>query len=184
MSRFYVTCPWCKSQFHQPDFSNCTNCGGALPVSESGGGPGSPPPPAPRVLPKSYVRSVKYFGNTYTLIGIIFTIPFFWTVIFPIIGIILWRKGIREANAELVPLEHGAHTEGKITNIAKDYTKKINGVSPKILTFVFESGGAKHVGTVPNLMDPVVHLKQPGDKIWVVYLPDNPSVSSVWPPMK
>ena len=153
-------------------------------MSETGGGPGSPPPPTPRVLPKSYVRSVKYFGNTYTLIGIIFTIPFFWTVIFPIIGIILWRKGIREANAELVPLEHGAHTEGVITDVSKDFTKKISGVHPKVLTFVFESGGKKHVGTVPNLMDPTVHRKRAGDKIWVVYLPDNPSVSSVWPPMK
>lgn len=183
MKTFYVTCPWCKSQFYQPAISNCNNCGGALPIAE-GGGPGNPPPPAPRVLSPSYVRSVKYFNNVYTMIGIIFTIPFFWSVIFPIIGIIMWRKGIRDAKGELVPLEQGAHTQGEITSIETDYTKKINGKSPKLLQFVFTANGQQHAGNVPNIMDPIEHWKKPGDKIWVVYMHNDPSMSSVWPPIK
>lgn len=180
---FYVTCPWCKSQFRNSYVSNCANCGGALPIAE-GGGPGDPPPPAPRVLSKAYIKGVKYTSNVYTILGIVFTIPFFWTVIFPIIGIILWRKGIRDAKAELIPLEFGAHTKGEVTAITTDFTKKINGRSPKILQFVFMANGQKHIGSVPNIMDPIEHWKRPGDQIWVVYLQDNPQLSSVWPPMK
>jgi hypothetical protein len=154
MSSFYVTCAWCKSQFLDPKFSNCTNCGGSLPIAE-GGGPGNPPPPAPRSLPKSYVRSVKYFNNVYTMIGIIFTIPLFFTIIFPIIGIFLWKKGKRDAMGELIPLEQGAHAKGEITAIRHDYSKVINGKSPKVLEFVFESNGTTYAGNVPNIMDPI-----------------------------
>lgn len=180
---FYVTCPWCKSQFYNSYASNCANCGGALPIAE-GNGPGEPPPPTPRILTKSYVRAVKYTSNVNTIIGIIFTIPFFWSVIFPIIGIFLWRKGLRDAKGELMPLEHGAHTKGEITSVRVDYSKNMNGKHPKILEFVFTANGQKWPGSVPNIMDPVELWKRPGDQIWVVYMPENPEISSVWPPMK
>jgi hypothetical protein len=180
---FYVTCPWCKSQFHNSRASNCANCGGSLPIAE-GNGPGEPPPPVPRMLSKQYVKAVKYTSNVYTILGIVFTIVFCWSVIFPIIGIFLWRKGLRDAKAELQPLESGMHTKGEITAINVDYSKKINGKSPKTLEFVFMANGQKWVGTVPNIFDPIELWKRPGDQIWVVYMPDNPMISSAWPPMK
>lgn len=184
MQSYYVTCPWCKSQFHQPTFSNCTNCGGSLPISESNGGAGQPPPPAPRLLPKAFVRSVKYYNNVNTMIGIIFTIPFFWSIIFPIIGIFLWKRGIREAKGELLPLENGMYVQGEITAINVDMSKNMNGKNPRIIEFAFTVGGRAYTGDVPNLMDPVHLWKKAGDKIWVVYMPEDPMISSVWPPMK
>jgi hypothetical protein len=180
---FYVTCPWCKSQYRNSYASNCANCGGPLPIAEDGA-PGDPPPPAPRALSKSYIRAVKYTSNVYTIIGIIFTIPFFWSVIFPIIGIFLWRKGLRDAQGELQPLEFGVHTKGEITGINIDYGKRINDRHPKTLEFVFTANGQKWAGTVPNIMDPVEQWKRPGDQIWVVYMREDPNISSVWPPMK
>lgn len=118
------------------------------------------------------------------MIGMIFTIPLFPTLIFPAIGIPLWIKGIRDAKAELIPLEHGAHVEGEITAIEYDYTKTINNRHPKELQFSFKANGQQHIGTVPNIFDPIELWKKPGDKIWVVYMRDNPELSSVWPPIK
>lgn len=180
---FYVTCPWCKSRFHNSHASNCANCGGSLPVGQ-GDGPGQPPPPAPRLLPKSYVRAVKYTSNVMTIMGMIFTLVFFWTGIFLILGIFLWRKGIQDAEGELIPLENGVTTKGEVTGVTVDYSKNINGRHPKILEFVFMVNGQRHAGTVPNIMDPIEHWRKPGDQIWVVYMPDNPELSSTWPPLK
>lgn len=119
-----------------------------------------------------------------TILGMVFTLVFFWSIIFPIIGIFLWRKGIKDAKGELIPLEHGTAVKGEITAITTDFSKRINGRSPKILEFVFTANGQKHVGTVPNIMDPIEHWRRTGDQIWVLYMPDNPELSSVWPPMK
>lgn len=180
---FYVTCPWCKSQFHNSYASNCANCGGSLPIAE-GNGPGQPPPPAPRVLPKSYIRAVKYTSNVMSILGVVFTIVFCWSVIFPIIGIFLWRKGLRDANNELIPLQHGATVKGEVTAIRVDGSKQINGRNPRILEFVFSANGQRFGGNVPNIMDPIEQWRRPGDQIWVLYMPDNPDLSSVWPPLK
>lgn len=180
---FYVTCPWCKSQFYQPSHSNCPNCGGSLPVSD-GSGAGAPPPPAPRELPKSFIRATKYTNNVNTIIGMVFTLVFFWSIIFPIIGIFLWRKGLRDAKNELDPLKEGAHVQGEVSSIRVDGSKNINGKHPRIIEFTYVVDGRPYRGDVPNLMDPIDLWKKPGDKIWVVYMRDNPEISSVWPPMK
>lgn len=118
------------------------------------------------------------------MIGIIFTIPFFWSIIFPIIGIFLWKRGIREAKGELLPLENGMYVQGEITAINVDMSKNMNGKNPRIIEFAFTVGGRAYTGDVPNLMDPVHLWKKAGDKIWVVYMPEDPMISSVWPPMK
>lgn len=113
-----------------------------------------------------------------------FTIVFCWTIVFSVIGIFLWRKGLRDAKGELQPLEFGRHTKGEITGIKTDYSKRINDKNPKTLEFIFTANGHKWAGTVPNIMDPIEHWKRPGDQIWVVYMPEDPNISSVWPPMK
>lgn len=183
MNALYVTCPWCRSQFANPVTSNCPNCGGALPII-GGSDAGQAPPPAPRILPRKYVRGVKYTGNVYTMIGIIFTIPFFWTILFPIIGIILWRKGLREADAELIPLQDGAHVQGEIVAVDIDYSKTLNGRHPRVVQFMFQANGRSYAGDVPNVMDPVELWRKPGDRVWVVYMPQDPDTSSIWPPLK
>lgn len=179
-----IKCPWCKSEFLNPTFSNCPNCGGSLPLISAAGDPGEKPPMAPRELPKKYIRRVKYFGNVMSMIGFIFTVVFFWSIIFPIIGIFIWRKGIKDANDELIPLAQGDSTIGEIENIAVDYSKKINGRSPFTVTFLFTANGQKYRGSVGNIFDNIDIQKQPGDKVWVVYMPQNPELSSIWPPLK
>ncbi len=178
-----LVCSWCEIVVPDATFTNCPNCGGPLPLS-NGTDPGPIPPAAPRILPDKFVKRVKYYNNAYTMIGIIFTIPFCWTIIFPIIGVFLWKKGIRIANEELNPLMNGAHVHGTITSVSQDTSIQINGKSPYQVEFLFEFQGRSIAGDVGNLFDPIVLMKNPGDKIWVVFLPEDPNQSSVWPPMK
>jgi len=180
-----IKCAWCRSQFVNAVLANCSNCGGTLEYSKNSGSDSGPRPPmAPRALPKKFVRRIKYTGNVMTMIGMAFTIPFFWTIIFPIIGIFCWRKGIKEANDELIPLEHGTPVLGEIISVERDYTKTINGKSPFTVEFLFTVGSQKHNGSVGNIFDNIDQQKQKGDKIWVVYMPNDPNLSSIWPPMK
>ena len=60
----------------------------------------------------------------------------------------------------------------------------MNGVSPYIVEFVFDAGGQKYNGTVGNIFDDVNLVKERGDQVWVVYMPNDPSLSSIWPPLK
>lgn len=179
-----IKCPWCKTTYTNSNIANCNNCGGTLEYSKNPSDAGVKPEGAPRILPKKFIRKIKYTGNVMTIIGIAFTIPFFWTVIFPIIGIFLWKRGIKEANDELIPLQFGTPVLGKIESIKKDYTKHINGVSPFIVEFLFEANGNKQLGTVGNIFDNIDLIKKPGDLIWVVYMPEDPNLSSIWPPLK
>jgi len=180
---YIIKCPWCKSQFLSSVLSNCDNCGGSLEYQRGTNELGPKPPLVPRLLPKKFIKRVKYTNNIMTILGIVFTIPFFWSIIFPIIGIFLWRKGIKDANNELIPLEQGTSTIGEITNIRQDFTKKINNQSPFIIEFTFEAGGQKYSGDVGNIFDRTNLSKAIGDKLWVVYMPENPSLSSIWPPI-
>lgn len=177
-----VKCPWCETQIADPTFSNCPNCGGTIALSE-GDNPGPTPPSAPRILPPKFVKKTKYTNNVYTIIGIVFTIPFFWTVVFPIIGIILWKKGIKNANAELNPLMNGNSTHGTIVDVSENRSIQINGRSPFVVSFTFNANGQTMNGSMGNLFDASSKLKKPGDKIWVVYMLDDPEQSSIWPPL-
>ena len=117
-----------------------------------------------------------YFTWQESLHGIILLIAI-------IVGIFLWRKGIKDAKKELVPLEHGTATIGVITGIRQDFSKKINNESPFIIKFSFEAEGQKYSGDVGNIFDISVIYKKAGDQLWVVYMPEDPSLSSIWPPI-
>ena len=148
-----IKCPWCKTNYTSVTLTNCKNCGGTLEYSIDASQAGSKPNEAPRPLPAKFKLRIKYTGNVMTIIGIIFTIPFFWTVLFPIIGIFCWKRGIREANDELIPLEFGTPVLGEIESVKKDYSRNINGRSPFIVEFLFEANGQKHRGLVGNIFD-------------------------------
>ncbi|MFL5762585.1 MAG: hypothetical protein ACJ77K_01505 [Bacteroidia bacterium] len=180
---YIIKCPWCKSEFPNSGLTNCPNCGGNVEYQLDRRSLGSKPLPAPRELPKKFVKRIKYTSNVMTILGIVFTIPFFWTIVFPVIGIFLWKKGIKTANDELIPLEHGAVTTGEITAVRQDFSKVINNQSPFIVEFTFEANGQKYAGDVGNIFDRNDAQKQVGDQLWVVYMPEDPSLSSIWPPL-
>ncbi len=95
----------------------------------------------------------------------------------------MWPKGLKDANNELIPFQHGSIAQGKIITVEYDYSKTINGRHPLTVNFSFAVGGRTHQGNVENIFTSINQLKQSGEAVWIVYIPENPELISVWPPM-
>lgn len=184
-----ITCPWCKTYYAVlPNYANCRNCGGPLPkpISKNRG---EKPDPAPRFLPTKFKNQLLYWKNTFSLVGIIFMIvgtplilAFGFGLIFVIIGYFLYKKGKTTANETIQALEHGSCTEGIIEDIRLDYSQNINGRNPFIISYSFLAGNTKQIDNIV-CWDEQNQLRTISDEIWVVYMPENPSISSPWPPI-
>ena len=181
-----VECPWCKTVNRVIDETNCKNCGGPLPAvshDNSGIDRGTPPPSVPRKLPDIYIKKLKY-RSTMFIIGIVFIVPFIWSVIFPIIGFFLVRSALKTANRKIAALENGIKAEGDLVDIYKDTSESVNERHPWRLDYEFKTRNgelitAKKTGAWSNNN----RHRRIGDKLWVVYLRDNPNINAIWPPV-
>lgn len=185
-----VTCPWCGTYYPvRPTMSNCMNCGGILPKGISNE-LGIKPPLAPRELPKKFKKQVLLWKNTKALVGFIFlcigipTIPLFgFGLIFTILGYFLYKNGKKEGIEKIAALENGLATEGEIVEVTYVATESINGKHPYLIKYTFETEtGQTQLDSVKSWDDSNA-LLQKDNKIWVVYLSENPQISSPWPPM-
>jgi len=181
-----VECPWCKTVNKVTTETHCKSCGGPLPAishDNSGINRGTTPPPPLRKLPKIYEKKLKY-RNTLFIIGIIFIVPFIWSIIFPIIGFFLVRSGLRTANRKIEALQKGIKAEGELIDIYKDTSESVNGKHPWRLDYQFKTNNgdlitAKKTGA----WNTNNRHRRIGDKLWVVYLRDNPKINAIWPPV-
>jgi hypothetical protein len=186
-------CPWCGGLEPDPSRMNCRTCAGPLPLplvemqgaspaAVESRGPGPKPPPPPRVLPKPYVRKVLYWQNILTMIGVIFTLVFFWTVIFAAIGIPMWMAGLKRGRRELRALELGRAVEGRITAVEQDMTQAINNRHPWIITYAFPTAAGTGAGTDTG-WEPLNSYRRAGDPVWIVTMDDDPQCNAIWPPV-
>ncbi len=60
---------------------------------------------------------------------------------------------------------------------------EINVKHPITVSFSFAVGGSTYQGNVENIFTSINQLKQSGEAVWIVYMPENPYLSSVRPPM-
>lgn len=185
-----VTCPWCRTYYASyPISPNCVNCGGPLPKASSAE-KGEKPDGPPRVLPKKYINQVMYWRNTYTLLGIIFMVvgtPFIlafgFGLIFVGVGYFSYKQGIKIGNKKIQALSNGIATDGIITDISKDTTQSINGRNPFIIQYVFTTkDGIEQTDSITSWDDNNI-FRENGEEIWVVYIAENPTISSPWPPI-
>ncbi|MFN8283905.1 MAG: DUF3592 domain-containing protein [Chitinophagales bacterium] len=185
-----VTCPWCKSYYSSYPLSpNCVNCGGPLPKA-IGADKGEKPEEPPRVLPKKFVHQVMYWRNTHSLIGIVFiaigiptTFAMGFGLIFLAVGIFLYRYGRKVGQEKIQALSNGVAVDGTITEIYQDTSQSINGRHPYIIKYQFTTReGAQQADSVTSWDDNST-LRNHGDGIWIVYIPENPTISSPWPPI-
>ena len=196
------TCPWCDAAAADPTRETCTNCAGPLPAPLlapapqpalvsmpmqmpmlPARGPGPMPPPPPRQIPKPYVNRVLYWRNVYFILGVIFTVVLFWTIVFPAIGIPLWIYGHRRAQRELRALQHGQVAQGQLTSVTMDHTQSINNRHPWVVAYAFGTPSGPRQGTDQG-WDQSNGYRLPGDPVWVVYLDDAADCSAVWPPVR
>ena len=185
-----VTCPWCGTYYAiHPTTTNCKNCGGILPKGNSKE-LGEKPSLPPRQLPKKFKQKVMLWKNTKAFIGFIFIIvgiptiiAFGFGLIFCILGFFLFKSGRAEGKEKIMALENGIATEGEILDVSFDTSESINGRNPYQIRYIFaDKNGQQQMDTVKSWDDNNA-FREKGDKIWVVYVPENPQQSSPWPPM-
>ncbi len=169
---------------------------------------GAAPPPAPRVLPAPYRRSVMVGRNILTILGIVFSsigIPFLVVggivavaaargtfvlaivfgslgVMFAAIGVPMLLTGLGRGRQKLAALEHGAAAEGELVSVELNTSVRINGRSPWAIEYSFPAGGTVVRGTAQSFSRHDGERKA-GDRVWVVYLPADPGTSTLWPPV-
>ena len=176
-----VECGWCAMSNRRDLTADCARCGGALPALP-GGAPGPRPPDVPRQLPHGYESRVTIWKNVYTLIGVVFTVVFCWTILFPLIGLPFWVHGVRSARRKLAALRLGQPTGARITAIALDRSQQINQRHPWRIEYVFQTENGSGTGACQS-WDASTERRRVGDALWVVHVPEQPGVSAIWPPI-
>jgi hypothetical protein len=198
-----VVCPWCATAYLHYQ-SHCTTCGGQIPL-RSHLSAGDPPPPPPRTLPAEFVRRIRktasfetifgaIFGGVGVLIGLIFVpvgigaglllfvgLGLLFTLVFAGIGFAVLAYGRRKVNRALAALERGVAVIGRIESVELDYSVRVNQRHPWSVTYSFVANGVRQVGS-QQAWHPDEET-QSGAPVYVLFLPEDPGNSSLWPPV-
>jgi hypothetical protein len=201
-----TTCPWCGTSY-TTFRSNCVNCGGPLPPprEEAAAPPPIPdipePPPAPRDFKSSFVwRKLLSDGwaiaaSVFLLLGVIFTligIPLILVVVgiaFVPLGLVFLGAGVpiliwryNKAQQTLNVLRLGEPVLGSIVDIHENVAVEVNGRHPWTITYGFAVDGDEYEGQTTTLR-PVGFTHQVAQPMYVLYLPDDPTQNTVYPPV-
>lgn len=188
-----VICPWCGTEFETRPGTNCTNCGGTLPVIPTGAGLPDMPPSAPRVLPKGFkyrmlIKDNPALYSGLTLVGVnAFVIkityglsPFNISLVF---GIFLLVAGFYRAFWRFAVLQHGQTAKGEVIDAGENKGQSMNGKHPYFIRYSYTVEDKMHSGFV-NCWDESSTVYKSGDEVWVLYLPKKSGYrSSLWPPI-
>lgn len=100
--------------------------------------------------------------------------------LFALIGAFLFRSGWRKGRAILRALEHGVAVVGNVTEVDIDRSVSINHRHPWKIRYAYEARGARH-GEIQCWDDPPVQAGQP---VHILYSPDDPDESTIYPPIR
>jgi len=115
----------------------------------------------------------------------VFTIVFCWSILFPLIGIFVWRAGAKQSREWLHALVHGRATRGTLTRIELDRSQHINHKHPWKITYTYELHSGETQEDFVEAWDKVNAMRSPGDVVWVVYGEiENKRTSAIWPPLR
>ncbi len=197
-------CPWC-GQRNPADALECRSCGGPLPAP-LGDDPGPEPPPPPRQLPAGYKNRVLWKnapGNAIGLaffllgamLGCILSVAGLATgllplacigggmgLLFVLIGGGLLFAGIRSGLGKIRPYELGRAAVGEITEIFRDTSVSVNGRSPWAVLYQFEADGVVYEGRATTWKH-APGIQAVGNRVYVLYLPDDPEQNALYPPL-
>jgi len=199
------TCPYCGTSYvvFQP---NCSQCGGPLhppEVIEAAGESPLAPPAAPRTISNSYTFKLMFSdgwtiaGLVFLLMGVIFAplglvltvaivtafvgVPFLLlglAFLIASVGVLIWRY--RTSQQQVQVLKWGETTLGQVTNLQENYSVTVNGRHPWSINYQYAVNGQTYQGKVSTLNQPGNKLQQ-GRKIYVLYMGDHPTLSSLFP---
>ena len=163
-----------------------------------------PPPAAPRRLPGDYASNLLLrknpmaivgsafaaFGGLFGFLGIglCFVQPFLGAL-FLLFGFVFGGAGLamrsgsrRTPSKQIAALTHGVAAAGHIVGVHRDGSQSLNGQCPWRLEYVFQTASGPASGATTG-WDAQHGLRRSGEEVWVVYLPQDPSASSLWPPV-
>ncbi len=98
-------------------------------------------------------------------------------------GIAIGSSGVKAAKKRLVAWREGVSAPATVVWIGKDTSYKVNGRSPFMMKYEFEANGLVHTG-VRKSFNREIKRYDLGERIWVVYVPEDPTLSAEWPPIR
>jgi hypothetical protein len=93
-------------------------------------------------------------------------------------GVLIWRYQVCQKQVQI--LRWGEASLGCITDLNVNYSVTVNGRHPWSIAYHYAAGGQSYTGQVTTLNQPNDRL-QPGRQVYVLFLQDNPAVSSLYP---
>ena len=175
----------------------------ALPGLEAG----DPPPPTPRTVPKLFERKIRYTSNVSFMAGaILFGVGLLQGLAFTMIGAttgmtaFVWvgpgimillgglgasflLHGRSKAGGVLKAFRDGRAVVGRIVDVHRDTSIKVNGRSPWAILYAFNAGGGEVEGKAQS-WDVGAQAHKPGRAVHVLYVPNEPENSTLWPPVR
>ena len=128
------------------------------------------------------------FGGVFLVFPALLLIPILASgAVFPIIflipfGAVGWwiaRKGIVEAQEDIWLVQHGATTMGTVTKVGYGNSSK-NGQKSFVVHYEYEAEHATFEGSVETFNRQITRLDV-GSQTWVLFHPDQPGMSMIWP---
>jgi hypothetical protein len=94
-------------------------------------------------------------------------------------GVLYW--GRQRSNRLIQTLANGVPAEGVVTDIQLDTSVRVNGRSPWRVSYTFTANGLQLAGSQQAWNRD--ETLQPGTKVYIVYLSQDPGINSVYPPL-
>ena len=107
---------------------------------------------------------------------------FAFGALFGTIGWLLRSASRKSALRQIDALTRGHVAEGQLIGVRPDLSETINGRNPYRIDYVFYVNGQPLGGSTKG-WDIVNMRRQPGEPLWVVFLPEDPTTNSIWPPI-
>jgi hypothetical protein len=121
-------------------------------------------------VPLTLAVVTAFVGLPFAALGVLFLVP----------GVVILMKRYENATTIVRVLREGEAVLGRIATVSVNPNVQVNGRNPWTITYAFDVAGAQHEGRVTTLIEPGWQL-QPGRAAYVLYLPENPESSSLYP---
>ena len=134
------------------------------------------------------------FGSVFFIAGTAVTVLFATVkslaVIFPALftlgGFSALVRGVSQGRRALRAFRSGEAVEGVFSSIVRDpmYAGQNSGGAPWIVKYTFNTGSQKCEGTFSTIEDSTQAQIKAGKPVWVLYLKEDPSQSTIYPPLR
>jgi len=128
-----------------------------------------------------FIFALVGFGLTLAIITAVIGLPFLLLGLLFLAaggGVLIWRYRMGQRQVQV--LKWGEATLGCVSDFQENYSVMVNGRHPWSIAYQYEANGQSYTGKVTTLSQPRDQL-QPGRPVYVLYLRDNPVLSSLYP---